>query len=376
MTRVDALKDALWQWVVPTLVLIVGLSEALTDTTGSSRIFEISIVLALALPLVVRARAPIAVFAVIVVAALIQATFSSAGQIAIPLALMIASGAVGRYAEEPASWVAPLSLILISVAVVLLGNETGDLFFGVILTAGVWFLGRSFRLRAKLEAAQAEQTALHLKQSEEREVAAMERERTRIARELHDIVGHATSLITIRLQALRRRLPAGDPTVDELKSIEHDARQALSDMRRLVAVMRETNAESRLQPPPGLDDLPRLIESVRGAGFAVNSKIAELPGTLDPGIQLAAYRVVQEALTNALRHSNGSHVEVLVSVDRGSIYVEVRDDGKPSPREQNGSGLVGMRERVALYGGTLSAGPVPDGGFRVQASLRLSENPR
>jgi signal transduction histidine kinase len=242
----------------------------------------------------------------------------------------------------------------------------------VIVISGVWFLGRSFRLRAKLEAAQVEQAALLLRQAAEREAEATEKERARIARELHDIVGHATSLITIRLQALRRSLPAGDPTAAELKSIESDARQALSDMRRLVTVMRDTGPDNHLRPQPGVSDLPDLLESMRKAGFTVHSDISELPDTLDPGVQLATYRVVQEALTNALRHSDGSRVDVSISNDPETIHIEVKDNGRPSPRADNGSGLVGMRERVALYGGSVSAGPAPDGGYRVRASFRAS----
>jgi signal transduction histidine kinase len=374
MTRADALKDPLWQWAVPSLVLIVGLAEALADTTGSSRIFEIGVVLALALPLVMRTRAPIGAFAIVITAAVIQATVSNASQTAIPLAVIAAAGAVGRHAEEPRSWIAPLSLVLVGFYSILVGDDPpADLIVGGTVVLGVWLLGRSLRLRAQFESSQAERAALLVKQSEEREAEAVEIERARIARELHDIVGHATSLITIRLQALRRRLPPRDPTAEELKSIERDARQALSDMRRLVAVMRDTDADNRLRPPPGLNDMPDLIESVRRAGLTVDSEIAELPGTLDPGVQLAAYRVVQEALTNAIRHSDGTRVEVSISNDHGSIHIEVRDNGEPAPREQNGSGLAGMRERVALYGGTVSAGPAPDGGYRVRASLRIPE---
>lgn len=366
------MKDALVRWVVPLLVLVVGISEALSASPGSSRVFEIGIALGLSLPLALRTRAPIAAFAIIIVTAAIQAVFSSAGQMAIPVAVTVSSWAVGRNADEPASWAAPITMIVIGGGWVLFADDpSGDPIQGVTLVAGVWFLGRSFRLRAQAEAAQAEQAALLVRQSEEREAEAVEIERARIARELHDIVGHATSLITIRLQALRRRLSAGDPTADELKSIERDARQALSDMRRLVAVMRETDAETRLRPPPGLKDLPDLIDSVRRAGLTVRSEIAELPDNLDPGIQLAAYRVVQEALTNAIRHSDGSRVEVSIFNDHERIHIEVKDNGKIST-EQNGSGLVGMRERVVLYGGSVSAGPAADGGYRVRASLRIS----
>lgn len=374
MVQVDALKEAVWRWVVPALVLIVGLSEALANNTGASRLFEIAVAFALTVPLAFRSRAPITVFGLVLMAAAAQATLSSSGQIAIPLAILIASEAVGHYSEEPYSWVAPLTVVLLSLALIIFGDDPfGDLLVGSFVIVGVWFLGRSFRLRAELKSNQQQQAALLIRQAEERESEAIETERARIARELHDIVGHATSLMTIRLQALRRSLPEGDPTSEEIRSIEGDARQALSDMRRLVSVMREIDTENRLEPPPELSDLPRLIEGMRRAGFTVHSDIQELSGDLNPGVQLAAYRVVQEALTNTIRHSDGSRVTVSVSVDREDLRIEVRDNGKPSSMQRNGTGLVGMRERVSLYGGSLSAGPAPDGGYRVQALLRIPE---
>lgn len=374
MTRTDALKEALWRWAVPSLVLIVGLSEALANNTGPWRGFEIAVVLLLTVPLAFRSRAPIAVFALVLMAAAIQSTLSSSGQIAIPLSIVVASEAVGRHAEEPVSWVAPLTVMLVGLALLAFGEDAvGDLLFGALVMVGVWFLGRSFRLRAKLKSNQQEQAALLIRQAEEREAEAIETERSRIARELHDIVGHATSLITIRLQALRRSLPSDDPAAEEIKSIEGDARQALSDMRRLVAIMRDTESSNRLEPPPGLGEIPRLVESMRRAGFTVNSDIGDFPGDLNPGVQLVAYRIVQEALTNTIQHSDGSRVEVSVSVDHEDLHIEVKDNGEPPPRQHNGTGLVGMQQRVALYGGSVSAGPAPDGGYRVKASLRIPE---
>jgi signal transduction histidine kinase len=313
MNRLDALKESLGRWGVPSLVLTIGLSEALANNTGSSRVFEVAVAVALAAPLVLRSRFPISVFGLVLAASGLQATLSSSSQIAIPIAILVASEAVGRRAEEPIAWVAPLTVILVVLASVVLGDEPfEDLVFGGLVMVGVWFLGRSFRLRAKLKSNQEEQAALLISQAEEREAEAVESERARIARELHDIVGHATSLITIRLQALRRRLPAGDPTAEEIKSIEGDARQALSDMRRLVAIMGESEHGSRLGPPPGLNEISGLVESMRRAGFTVEADVGHLPSGLSPGIQLAAFRVVQEALTNTIRHSGGSTVEISI----------------------------------------------------------------
>jgi signal transduction histidine kinase len=372
MTRVEGLKEALWRWAVPSLVLFVGISEALTNNTGPWRAFELGVAIALSVPLVFRSRAPIVMFGLVLLAAALQATFSSSSQLAIPIAILIASEAVGRHAEEPASWVAPLTVILIVLGLVVLGDDPfEDLVFGGLVMVGVWFLGRAFRLLATLKSKQQEQATLLIRQAEERETEAVEVERARIARELHDIVGHATSLITIRLQALRRSLPSDDPTADEIKSIEGDARQALSDMRRLVAIMSDTESAGRLEPPPKLDAIPDLVESMRKAGYSVDAEIAKLPDDLNPGVQLAAYRVVQEALTNVIRHSSGSQVEVSIAVDHESLRIDVKDDGQPSPGRHNGTGLVGMRQRVALYDGSVSAGPGPDGGYRVQALLRI-----
>jgi signal transduction histidine kinase len=372
MAQADALKTVLWRWAIPVVVLIVGLSAGFDGHTGASLVFEIALACGLAVPLIFRSRAPIAVFGLVLMAALVQASIGSPEQLAVPLAILVASESVGRHAEEPVSWVAPLTVILGGLALVAFGDERfGDLLIGGLWIGGAWFLGRSLRLRAKLNSNQQEQAALLTQQAEEREAEAAEMERARITRELHDIVGHATSLITIRLQALRRSLPSDDETAVEIKSIEGDARQALSDMRRLVAIMNDTETASRLVPPPGLGEIPDLVESMRKAGYTIDAEIEEIPDDLDPGIQLAAYRVVQEALTNTIRHSGGSRVELAIAVDRENLRINVEDDGHPSPGQHNGTGLVGMRQRVALYDGSVTAGPAPDGGYRVQASLRI-----
>jgi signal transduction histidine kinase len=377
MGQLEALKEALWRWAVPLLVLIVGLSYALAYNTGGWRVLEIGVAFAVSVPLVFRAQAPIFVFCIVLVGAGVQAAFSSSPQEAIPLSMWLASGAVGRHAEEPIAWVAPLTVVAISVGIAALGAAPlVDMLYMAVVMVGFWFLGRSFRLRAKVKAHQQEQAALLIEQAEARETQAAETERARIARELHDIVGHATSLITIRLQALRRSLPPDDPTTNEIRSIEGEARQALSDMRRLVAVMRAPDGESRLEPTPGLSDLPHLMDGMRRAGYTVHADIGQIPAHLDPGVQLAAYRVVQEALTNTIRHADGSRVEISIAVNNDELQIDVNDDGHRTPTEHNGSGLFGMRQRVALYDGKVSAGPEPDGGYRVRALLRIPEPSR
>lgn len=374
MDQVGALKTALWRWGVPVMVLVVGLMAGFDGHTGASLMFEVALALALAVPLFFRSQAPLVVFLLILLAVVVADIFELDGSPGIPLAMLVASESVGRHAEEPASWIAPLSLIIGALAgAFFLDRPLGEMLLMAFTQVGAWFLGSSLRLRAKLKANQQEQTALLTQRAEEREAEAVESERVRIARELHDIVGHATSLITIRLQALRRSLPSDDPTAKEIKSIEGDARQALSDMRRLVAITNDTGGVNRLSPPPGLAEISGLIESMRKAGYTVETEIEELPDNLNAGVQLAAYRVIQEALTNTIRHSGGSRIEVSVAVDSESLRIDVRDDGNPSPGQHNGTGLAGMRQRVALYDGSVAAGPEPDGGYRVKASLRIPQ---
>ena len=372
MDQVAAMKTALWRWGVPVVVLVVGLMAGFDGHTGASLFVELALALALAVPLLFRSRAPLAVFVVILLAVAAAEVWELDGSPGIPLAMLVASESVGRYADEPASWTAPLTVIVSALVGFFLDRPPGEMLLMTFTLVGAWFLGRSLRLRAVLKSNQQEQAALLAQRAEEREAEAAESERVRMARELHDIVGHATSLITIRLQALRRSLPPDDPAAKEIRSIEGDARQALSDMRRLVAIMNGGgDGVNRRSPQPGLADIPGLIESMKKAGYSVYAKIDELPEDLNPGVQLPAYRVIQEALTNTIRHSGGSRIEVSVAVDRENLRIDVRDDGHLSPGQRSGTGLAGMRQRVALYDGGIAAGPDPDGGYRVNASLRI-----
>jgi signal transduction histidine kinase len=183
---------------------------------------------------------------------------------------------------------------------------------------------------------------------------AVEKERTRIARELHDVVGHALGVIVIQAEG-------------ELAAIAQCARDALDDVRRLLVVMRSADS---LGPQPGLSELPRLLESVESAGLTTDLVIEGRPRLLSTAVDLSAYRVVQEALTNTLRHSRDASARVAVRYADEEIIIEVIDDGRAtSDRQSRGFGLLGMRERVALFGGQVEVGARPEGGFGVRVNL-------
>jgi signal transduction histidine kinase len=210
----------------------------------------------------------------------------------------------------------------------------------------------------------------------EREVAAREavvEERARIARELHDAIAHNVSMMVVQAGAERRVLdPSQESTRDVLETVEEIGRNALTEMRRLVGMLR-TDDDDPLAPQPGLGDLPTLVGQVREAGLPVELHVEGAPRSLPVGLELSAYRIVQEALTNALKHAGEARASVRVRYADDSLELEVVDDGAGAPAElaSGGHGLVGMRERVALYGGRFEAGRRPAGGFTVRVLLPI-----
>jgi signal transduction histidine kinase len=208
----------------------------------------------------------------------------------------------------------------------------------------------------------------------EREVASREavvEERERIARELHDVIAHHVSTMVVQAGAERRVL--GDDqasTRDVLGTIEGIGRGALTEMRRMVGMLRQ-EPERDLAPQPSLEDVPALVEQMKGAGLAVTLRVTGDDGSLPAGIALSAYRIVQEALTNALKHAAGAATHVAVDRNRDRLEIVVSDDGAGhgSPLDAGGHGLVGMRERVAMFGGTIEAGPLQPAGFAVRVRL-------
>ena len=199
-------------------------------------------------------------------------------------------------------------------------------------------------------------------------------ERARIARDLHDVVAHHVSAIAVQAETARLTIEGmPDEGKAQLEAIGGTARDALAEMRRLLGVLRaDANGEPERAPQPGLALLDELVETARGAGSEVRLTVEGEQAPLPPGVDLCAYRILQEALTNARRHAPGADVEVGLEYGADTLWLRVRDHGPgPGGADPDGHGLLGMRERVLMVGGTLSIGPAPDGGFAVEAELPL-----
>jgi signal transduction histidine kinase len=262
---------------------------------------------------------------------------------------------------------------------VIVGNdpETGvaDFVFIPLIFFATWLSG--FGLSRKLEQAQAaEERARRMELEREAEArAAVAEERARIARELHDVVGHAVSVMTVQASGVRRLLkPDQEREREALEIVEQTGREALAEMRRLVGVLRRPEEAPALAPQPSLKHLDRLIAQAGEAGLPVEVQVHGEATELPAGVDLTAYRLVQEALTNAVKHANATQAEVVVRYGDGVVELLVTDDGRgvsDGSAESGGHGLVGMRERVSVYGGELEAGPKPDGGYALRARLPL-----
>lgn len=246
--------------------------------------------------------------------------------------------------------------------------------FGIVALLACFFLGRTVFTRRAYTAALEERARVA---ELNREAAAREAvldERRRIARELHDMVAHHVSVMGVLATGARRTLRRDPDAADEaLKTIEDTGRASLREMRRLVDVLRADDERAPEEPPPaaGVDGLEQLAEQVREAGLAVDLTVVGAAPRLDPGLDLTVFRVVQEALTNTLKHAAATHAAVALDFAADGVRITVTDDGHgPVPGDAGlGHGLVGMRERVALYGGTLRTGARSGGGFRVYARL-------
>jgi signal transduction histidine kinase len=332
-----------------------------------------------------RRRAPLVVLGVAVVAwaATLGSGYADLGGVAI-----IALYSAGRYATED-RWAqvgVAATIVLVSIDGLTEPAPWGEVVFGGVVMFVAWYVGRRLRLR-KQRAAQL----LREQAAEARRIVT--EERTRIARELHDVVAHRVSLMTVQAGAAKA-VAAKDPegALQAMGAVEEAGRQALDELRHLLGVLRPETDHDGLGPQPGLADLPRLVEQIRGAGVDVSVTMDGIRDPLPARVDLFAYRIVQEALTNVLKHAGpGAHTEVRLGTDRTGIVIEVLDDGhanrgseSASGRQledsdqqirRSGHGIVGMRERALLLGGTLDARPRPDGGFRVVAHLPTGGEP-
>jgi signal transduction histidine kinase len=268
------------------------------------------------------------------------------------------------------SLVASAVVVLVSIGAAMVAdqdslNVSGLLFFGIFIGAP-FLAGVTIRIRRERE-------GLLVRERDERARVAVLEERTRVARELHDVVAHAISVVVLQARGGRKAL-ADEP--DDARAafdeIERTAGQALAEMRRLLGMLRAEEDEVALAPQPSLAHVGTLVANVREAGLPVELRVEGAPVALPPGVDLSAYRIVQEALTNALKHAGPARARVTVRYGDDGVEVEVADDGAGSANgDGDGHGLVGMRERVAVYGGELESGPQPGGGFAVRARLPL-----
>ena len=289
---------------------------------------------------------------------------------------MVAAFLLGNLADAVQSRLG-LAVVVSGAAIIVYNDPNhapADFIFTPVLFAIAWLAGFALRQRAA-QAEAAEERALHAER--EREAAAriaVAEERARIARELHDIVAHAVSVMVLQVGAVRHQLPEtlAEETI-ALKGVEQTGRAALSEMRRLLGAMRHEGQDVALAPQPGLDSLDSLREEVGRAGLLVGLHLDGEPFELPRAIDLSAYRIIQEGLTNALKHAGASHADVTVRYGCDELLIEIRDDGCGAVTTDGlGHGLVGVRERVKIYGGEMSAGTAVGGGFILRTRLPVS----
>ena len=292
------------------------------------------------------------------------------------LIVVYAAGAFTDGRSARAAVVVVVVATLTDIPTLLAGKPLGLVAGPDTMLVLAFVLGLAFaRIRREREAHQERAARLELERDRAaREAAAAER--TRIARELHDVVSHDVSLIVLQASVERRANP-GDASAAALASIESTGREALTELRRMLGVLRRDDDEAApLTPQPGLGEVPILVAQAKDAGLPVTLAMDARTTELPPGLGIASYRIVQEALTNSAKHAPGAAVKVRVRAAEGHMDIEVTNERvatpHPAPLPSGGQGLVGMRERVQLFGGTLEAKPGPSGEFRVHARLPLT----
>ena len=336
------------------------------------------LVAAATVPLFVRRRRPLPVLLVVLAAGWLHEELDgTSGPLWFALCLALyALGAHGDRLSVVAGSVAVAAGVLaIDAPRLLAGDPLDEVLPAWFILAGLVGLGRWIRHRGRETAELATRAETAERTRAEHAARAVADERARIARELHDLVAHAMGVIVIQAQAGQRAV-AADPAAAHaaFRSIEDAGRQGLAEMRRLLHLL-TTTEDGSVAPQPSLRELDDLVDRVRAAGVPVQLEVAGDLGHLPAGVDLAAYRIVQEALTNVFKHAGPASARVVVRAVGGAIEVEVCDDGSRSSPAGSGHGLVGMAERAALYGGSVEAGRLPGGGYRVHARLALDGVP-
>ncbi|MCW2922457.1 MAG: sensor histidine kinase [Thermoleophilia bacterium] len=374
MTRIPTrLIDALGAAVL----VAAGLTQMLATATANQAASALLVIGALA-PIAILRSSPLLAFAASAAGtSAIAAVPGSGEQIAIPIGLLIATFVLGRL-ELRERGIAAMGALLVTIVVMLVvtGAPASDLAFTTLIYGGAFGAGRALGVRDRhVEDARHAATRQRMLDELER-THALQTERTRIARELHDIVAHSISVVVLQAQAVRTTLDVERSTAhDGIDAIERAGRDALAEMRGLLGVLRADSSGPPLEPQPGIDQVADLVAAARGSGMEVSFDARGTERDLGSGRSLAAYRALQEALTNCRRHAPGAAVKVVLDWGDDALELVVRNDRPPrsAPRTTGpvGHGLIGMRERFELYGGQILHGPTSIGGFELRAALPL-----
>ncbi|HSD77283.1 MAG TPA: histidine kinase [Solirubrobacteraceae bacterium] len=369
--------------------LVLGVAGAVEvlgqEATRSPAVVAAALAACPGVAMAMRRRAPLAAVVVFFGAMLaLQLLFVSLTHLVLPfVGLLFFPYGAGAFAEgRRAAAGLAVSVVVYVVVTALLGDGTTDFLFGVAVITGAWFAGRTVRVRVQL-AAELHEAAQRAEEARDDEAArAVAEERRRIAREMHDVVAHSVSVMVVQAGGARRIL-AREPerAVEAAARIEETGRAAMAEMRRLLGVLHPGEEEAARAPQPTLAGLGELVERARHAGLPVALVVEGDQRPLAAGVDLAAYRVVQEALTNALKHAGQAQTAVRVRWGQETLELEIVDRG-PGPAAWRraagaaggdaGHGLIGMRERVRVYGGELTTGRRRGGGFAVRARLPLT----
>ena len=373
-----------WQvtarWAFLGLVALLFVSGQLQVwwTPERSDVWASAAVVLVTAPLPWARRWPLPVLLVVLSGAALE-RYSDAGLGQVWFAILLAVYALGSWASARSSAigmsVVALGALAIDIPRLQQGAAIDDVVPGWVILAGTWGLGRWLRHRRGEHAALVAHNSALERDREEASRAAVAYERARIARELHDLVAHSMAVIVLQAQASQRVLP-GDVAAAQrsLAAIESVGRAGMDELRRLLDVLLVETEGVEPGARPSLDQLDDLVDQVRSAGLEVTVDVDGTPGPLPPGLDLSAYRIVQEALTNALKHGGRSRTSVRVGYGAETLTIRVSNPAAQAPAVQDqriGHGLISMRERAALYGGELEAGRGPEGDFVVHATLPL-----
>lgn len=346
------------------------------------RIAEAVIVAVLTMSLAARRRWPVVVAGAVIGGLTVQ-VLAVAPEISLvsgllPLLVVVYSGAV--YAR-PLLRLVPLAGALAVQGLFVLRIEeeraTGEIVFGLFVIVGAWLVGDVVRGRQRRIERAVEDLARVESERDTWTEQALADERAEIAREPHDVIAHGVSVMGVQAAGARVLVDRDhDAAKSVMLAIEAQARESVAELQRLLGVLREVPDANTREPRPGLDQVEALAEQMRQPGVLVMLEIVGRPRALPAGIDLAAYRVVQEALTNVLKHAGPVRVQVQIRYEPAAMVIDVRDEGpRPTPGAPAGHGLIGMRERITLYGGTLDIDQPPCGGFHIDARIPVKAEP-